>query len=132
MKGIKEFKDRIESDEAFCTKFADVTDENQIFALAKAEGYDLELLSDEELDMVAAGGIFDGGGIFDWVQYTVKAAMYTFKHPVSTTANLIKAIADNDKMRMFRLAKKIDDQDICEIGDEVVTTVIDKGIDAKK
>lgn len=36
MKGIKEFKERIESDKAFCAKFADVTDEKQLLALAKA------------------------------------------------------------------------------------------------
>ena len=125
MKGIKEFKERIESDEAFCTKFADVTDENQIFTLAKAEGYDLELLSDEELDNVAASGIGDD------ILFAVKTAMYTFKHPVSTTANVIKAAYDKDVTRIGRLMIKIDSQDIYELGDEVVNTVIDKGIDVK-
>lgn len=120
MKGIKEFKERIESDEAFCAKFADMTDENQLLALAKAEGYDLEQLTDEELDMVAAGGIGDH------LLFFVKTAMYTFQHPVSTTANVIKAAYDKDMSRMGHLMIKIDEQDIYELGDEVVNKVVDK------
>ena len=55
MKGFKEFKSRIESDAEFAAKFKGVENESQAIALAKAEGYDLEQLSDEELDNVAGG-----------------------------------------------------------------------------
>lgn len=123
MAGMKEFKARIESDAAFCAKFADKTDEKQLLALAKAEGYDLEKLSDEELDMVAAGGIGD------YILLAVKTAMYTFDHPVSAVSNVIKAASDHDVARIGVLAAKIDSQDIYELGDKTVNKVIDKGID---
>ncbi len=54
----KEFQARFESDEAFRAKFADVKTEDEFMARAKAEGYDFEQLSDDELDNVA-GGAFD-------------------------------------------------------------------------
>ena len=56
MKGIEEFKARIESDAAFKAKFANLTDIERI-KLAKAEGYNFEILSDEELDAVAGGNM---------------------------------------------------------------------------
>ena len=55
MAGLKEFKTRIESDEAFKGKFRGAKNENELIALAKTEGYDLEQLSEEELDNVAGG-----------------------------------------------------------------------------
>lgn len=58
MKSFTEFKERFTSDKAFAMKFANAENEAQVIAIAKAEGYDLEQLSDEELDEVAAGGIF--------------------------------------------------------------------------
>ncbi|MBR0060338.1 MAG: Nif11-like leader peptide family natural product precursor [Selenomonadaceae bacterium] len=128
MKGLKEFKARIESDKAFCAKFAGKSDEKQLLALAKAEGYDLEQLTDEELDMVAGGVVF-GSSIGDWIGFAVKTAMFTFDQPVSTVSNFVKAIADNDKGRLARLAAVIDSQDIYELGDKTVNKVIDKGID---
>ena len=73
MKGFTEFKERFTSDKAFAMKFANAENEAQVIAIAKAEGYDLEQLSDEELDEVAAGGIFGwiSNGIKDvgsWVK----------------------------------------------------------------
>ena len=59
MKGFKEFKSRIESDAEFAAKFKDVENESQAIALAKAEGYDLTQLSDEDLDAIAGGGLLD-------------------------------------------------------------------------
>lgn len=63
MKNFAEFKARFESDAAFRAKFAGVKDENQLIDVAKAEGYDLsganELLSDEQLDNVAGGNLWD-------------------------------------------------------------------------
>ncbi|MBR6712032.1 MAG: Nif11-like leader peptide family natural product precursor [Selenomonadaceae bacterium] len=67
MAGLKELKARIESDKAFAAKFVNVENEAQIIAIAKAEGYDLEQLSDEELDMVAAGGLFG------WISNGIKS-----------------------------------------------------------
>ena len=55
MKGFKEFKERFMSDVAFATKFKGAQTDEQIIALAKAEGYNLEHLSEEELDNVAGG-----------------------------------------------------------------------------
>ncbi|MBR4153402.1 MAG: Nif11-like leader peptide family natural product precursor [Selenomonadaceae bacterium] len=55
MKGFKEFKARMESDEAFREKFRDVKDEEQLLALTRAEGYDVEILDEEDLDVVAGG-----------------------------------------------------------------------------
>ncbi|MBR2518204.1 MAG: Nif11 family protein [Selenomonadaceae bacterium] len=69
MKGFKEFKSRIESDAEFAAKFKGVENESQAIALAKAEGYDLEQLSDEELDNVAGGSAL-GDKIkqaWDWI-----------------------------------------------------------------
>ena len=43
------------SDAAFATKFKGAQTDEQIIALAKAEGYNLEQLSEEELDNVAGG-----------------------------------------------------------------------------
>ena len=122
MKGLKEFKEKIESDAAFRAKFADVADEKQLLALAKTKGYDLEQLSDDDLDMVG------GGGIGDSILFGMKTIMFTIKHPVSTGANIIKAVSDKDPVRVARLAQKIDSQDIYELGDEAVNTFIDKGI----
>ncbi len=51
----KFIKERFMSDAAFATKFKDVQTDEQIIALAKAEGYNLEQLSEEELDNVAGG-----------------------------------------------------------------------------
>ena len=55
MKGLAEFKTRIRSDKAFAAKFVGIENESQIIALAKAEGYDLEQLSEYELDNVTGG-----------------------------------------------------------------------------
>ena len=69
LKMMNEFKTRFESDAAFRAKFADVKNEDKFMAHAKAEGYDLEMLSDDELDDVAGGG--DAGQeikkFFDWL-----------------------------------------------------------------
>ena len=59
MKGFKEFKLRVESDAEFAAKFKGVENESQAIALAKAEGYDLTQLSDEELDAIAGGNLLD-------------------------------------------------------------------------
>ena len=56
MKNFSEFKARIENDAAFKAKFANLKTEDEIFSLAKAEGYNLEMLSDKDLDEVAGGG----------------------------------------------------------------------------
>ena len=55
MKGFKEFKARMESDEAFREKFRDVKDEEQLLALTRAEGYDIEQISEEDLDAISGG-----------------------------------------------------------------------------
>ena len=55
MKGFKEFKSRVESEADFAAKFKGAENESQLIALAKAEGYNLEQLSDAELDNVAGG-----------------------------------------------------------------------------
>ena len=55
MKNFKEFKVRMESDLAFREKFRDVKDEAQLLKLARAEGYDVEILDEEDLDVVAGG-----------------------------------------------------------------------------
>ena len=55
MKGFKEFKARMESDVAFREKFRDVKDEAQLLALTRAEGYDIGILDEEDLDVVAGG-----------------------------------------------------------------------------
>lgn len=80
----------------------------------------MEQLSDDDLDMVAAGGIGDD------ILLAVKTALFTLEHPVSTTANVIKSIANNDKARLGLLAAKIDSQDIYELGDSAVNKVVDK------
>jgi predicted ribosomally synthesized peptide with nif11-like leader len=54
---LKEFKARFESDETFRAKIADAKTEDELLKLAKAEGYNLELLSEDELDKVAGGAI---------------------------------------------------------------------------
>lgn len=65
---LKEFKARLESDAAFRAKFADVKDEADLVARAKAEGYDLENLSNEELDAVSGGNIFNDIKVaWDWL-----------------------------------------------------------------
>ena len=51
----KEFQARFESDAEFRAKFADVKTEDEFIARAKAEGYDFEQLSEDELDDVAGG-----------------------------------------------------------------------------
>ncbi|MBR3961644.1 MAG: Nif11-like leader peptide family natural product precursor [Clostridia bacterium] len=56
MKSLAEFKTRIQGDKAFASKFVGIENESQVIALARAEGYDLEQLSDEELDNVSAAG----------------------------------------------------------------------------
>ena len=63
MAGMKEFKERIESDAAFKAKFKELKTDEERFALAKAEGYDIEQLgegeaSEDELDKVAGGDFF--------------------------------------------------------------------------
>ena len=55
MKGFKEFKARMESDVAFREKFRDVKDEAQLLKLSRAEGYDVEILDEEDLEVVAGG-----------------------------------------------------------------------------
>ena len=55
----KEFQARFESDAAFRAKFADIKTEAEFMARAKAEGYDFEQLSDDELDKVAGGDMWD-------------------------------------------------------------------------
>ena len=59
MKGFKEFRSRLESDTTFASKFKDLENDSQIIALAKAEGYDLEQLDDEDLDAIAGGNFWD-------------------------------------------------------------------------
>ena len=61
MAGFKEFKAKFESDVAFAEKFANLKDESAVIALAKAEGYDLEKLSEDDLDAVAGGCRYPGG-----------------------------------------------------------------------
>ena len=58
MKGFKEFFERINSDDEFLYKFAGINDEDKIITLARAEGYDLEQIDDEDLDMIAGGNVF--------------------------------------------------------------------------
>ena len=65
MAGLKEFKTRIESDAEFAAKFKGAQTDEQLIALAKAEGYDLEQLSDDELDHVAGG--CEKCDFFDWL-----------------------------------------------------------------
>jgi predicted ribosomally synthesized peptide with nif11-like leader len=72
---LKEFKARLESDEAFRAKFADVKTEDELLRLAKAEGYDLENLSEEELDMVAGGGLLD---ICNWINQNIGKPLVEF------------------------------------------------------
>ena len=60
MAGLKEFKEKLESDHSFSAKFAEVKSENEFIKRARAEGYYLEQLSDDELDNVAGG---NGEGI---------------------------------------------------------------------
>ena len=55
MKGFKEFKERFMSDAEFAKKFKGAQTDEQVIALAKSEGYNLEQLSDAELDNVAGG-----------------------------------------------------------------------------
>ncbi|MBR5914167.1 MAG: Nif11-like leader peptide family natural product precursor [Selenomonadaceae bacterium] len=59
MKNFKEFMARMESDLAFREKFRDVKDEAQLLKLARAEGYDVEKLDEEDLDAVAGGDMWD-------------------------------------------------------------------------
>ena len=61
MNGFKEFKTRVENDAEFAAKFKDVENESQAIALAKAEGYDLTQLDDEDLEAIA------GGGLWNWI-----------------------------------------------------------------
>lgn len=85
MKGFTEFKERFTSDKAFAMKFANAENEAQVIAIAKAEGYDLEQLSDEELDEVAAGGIFG------WVADGIKSVgSWTKKNLVDPMADVAK------------------------------------------
>ena len=56
---LKEFKSRIESDSTFAAKFADVKTQDELIKRAKAEGYDFEKLSEEELDAIAGGYFLD-------------------------------------------------------------------------
>ena len=55
MAGFKELKERMISDRDFAAKFKDVENDAQVIAIAKAEGYDLEQLDEEQLDAVAGG-----------------------------------------------------------------------------
>ena len=55
MAGLKEFKTRIESDKNFVAEFKGVKDMEQLIALAKTKGYDLEQLDENELDAVSGG-----------------------------------------------------------------------------
>ena len=55
MNGFNEFKTRVESEADFAAKFKGAENESQLIALAKAEGYNLEQLSEDELDNVAGG-----------------------------------------------------------------------------
>ena len=64
MAGFREFEARIKSDSAFRAKFAGVKSEDEMIQRAKAEGYDFEQLSDEQLDDVA-GGRFNPSGAAD-------------------------------------------------------------------
>ena len=59
MAGLKEFAERIKSDAAFKAKFAGIDSEDKLLSTARAEGYDLEQISDEDLENVA-GGVYDG------------------------------------------------------------------------
>ena len=75
MAGMKEFKARIESDATFAKKFAGIEDEKQIIALARAEGYDLEQLSEKELNAVAGGA----GSVLDEIREKLKRIGEVFK-----------------------------------------------------
>ena len=55
MAGMKEFRARMLSDKKFAEKFDAVENDEQVLAIAKAEGYDLEQLDEEQLDDVAGG-----------------------------------------------------------------------------
>ena len=93
MKGFTEFKERITSDKAFAMKFANAENEAQVIAIARAEGYDLEQLSDEELDAVAAGGIFS------WIKDTIEntcefVGEMIVKPVVNTVVNGVETVVD--------------------------------------
>lgn len=65
----------------------------QVIAIAKAEGYDLEQLSDEELDAVAAGGIFS------WIKDTIEDTCefvgdMIVKPVVNTVVDGVKTVVD--------------------------------------
>ena len=75
MAGIKEFKARIDSDAAFREKFAGIDSEDKLISLAKAEGYDLEQLSEKELDAVAGGA----GSVLDEIREKLKRIGEVFK-----------------------------------------------------
>ena len=69
MNGFNEFKTRVENDAEFAAKFKGAKNESQLIAMAKAEGYNLEQLSDAELDNVAGGSAL-GDKIkqaWDWI-----------------------------------------------------------------
>ena len=76
MKGTKEFNERMLSDKAFASKFDNVVNYDQALALAKAEGYDLEQLSEEELDQVAGG---DASTLISAITATAKQGLSEFK-----------------------------------------------------
>ena len=75
MAGMKEFKARIESDATFAKKFAGIDSEDKLISLAKAEGYDLEQLSEKELDAVAGGA----GSVLDEIREKLKRIGEVFK-----------------------------------------------------
>lgn len=55
MKNFKEFRERFESDAAFREKCRSAENEEQLLAITKTEGYDLEQLDEEDLDAIAGG-----------------------------------------------------------------------------
>ena len=55
MFGVNELLERLKSDSDFRARFANVKSKEEAINFAKAEGYDLEKLSEDELDNVAGG-----------------------------------------------------------------------------
>ena len=55
------------SDAAFRAKFADIKSADEAMALAKAEGYDLSQLSDDDLDQVAGGYIGENYNPYEYI-----------------------------------------------------------------
>lgn len=97
MKGRKEFMKRFVSDEAFRSKFAGIESEDKISSTARAEGYDLEKLSDEDLDNVAGGTTLETAEILAFLGSKLEKSFFktlpgegeaTLKNKYGISANL--------------------------------------------